>query len=30
MRAVLCSAFTGPEDLRVGEIDEPTPAGDEI
>ena len=30
MRAVLCSAFTGPEDLRIGEIDEPTPAGDEI
>ncbi len=23
MRAVLCSAFTGPKDLRVGEIDEP-------
>lgn len=30
MRAVLCSAFTGAEDLRVGEIDEPMPAGDEI
>jgi NADPH:quinone reductase len=30
MRAVLCSAFTGPEDLRVGEIDEPRPAADEI
>ena len=30
MRAVLCSAFTGPEDLRVGEIEEPRPASDEI
>jgi NADPH2:quinone reductase len=30
MRAVLCDAFTGPEDLRIGEIEEPTPAGDEI
>ena len=30
MKAVLCSAFTGPEDLRISEIDEPTPAGDEI
>jgi NADPH2:quinone reductase len=30
MRAVLCSAFTGPEDLRVGEIEEPKPASDEI
>ena len=30
MRAVLCSAFTGPEDLRVSEIDEPKPASDEI
>ncbi len=30
MRAVLCSAFTGPEDLRIGEIEEPTPASDEI
>jgi NADPH2:quinone reductase len=30
MRAVLCSAFTGPEDLRVGEIEEPVPASDEI
>jgi NADPH:quinone reductase len=30
MRAVLCSAFTGPEGLRVGEIEEPKPAGDEI
>jgi NADPH2:quinone reductase len=30
MRAVLCSAFTGPEDLRIGEIEEPVPASDEI
>jgi len=30
MRAVLCSAFTGPDDLRIGEIEEPKPAGDEI
>ena len=30
MKAVLCSAFTGAEDLRVGEIDDPKPAGDEI
>ena len=30
MRAVLCNAFTGPEDLRIGEIEEPKPAGDEI
>ena len=30
MRAVLCSAFTGPEDLRIGEVEEPKPAGDEI
>jgi NADPH2:quinone reductase len=30
MRAVLCSAFTGPEDLRIGEIEAPEPAGDEI
>ena len=30
MRAVLCSAFTGPEDLRIGDIEEPTPASDEI
>ena len=30
MRAVLCSAFTGPEDLRIGKIEEPKPAGDEI
>jgi NADPH:quinone reductase len=30
MRAVLCDAFTGPEDLRLGEIDEPKPASDEI
>jgi len=30
MRAVLCSAFTGPEDLRICEIEAPVPAGDEI
>jgi NADPH:quinone reductase len=27
---VLCDAFTGLEDLRIGEIEEPTPASDEI
>ncbi|MCK1745573.1 NADPH:quinone oxidoreductase family protein [Bradyrhizobium sp. 139] len=30
MRAVLCSSFTGPADLRVSEIEPPKPAGDEI
>ncbi|MGY8636755.1 NADPH:quinone oxidoreductase family protein [Bradyrhizobium sp. 14AA] len=30
MKAILCSSFTGPGDLRLGEIDEPKPAGDEI
>lgn len=30
MRAVLCSAFTGPEDLQIGEIEAPKPASDEI
>jgi NADPH2:quinone reductase len=30
MRAVLCDAFTTPEDLRIGEIEAPKPAGDEI
>src|SRR3982074_43991 len=30
MKAVLCSAFTGPEDLRIGEVEEPKPASDEI
>jgi NADPH:quinone reductase len=30
MKAVLCSSFTGPGDLRLGEIDEPKPAADEI
>ncbi|WP_315986401.1 NADPH:quinone oxidoreductase family protein [Bradyrhizobium sp. Bra78] len=30
MKAVLCSSFTGPGDLRLGEIDEPKPARDEI
>src|SRR3977135_569311 len=30
MRAVICNAFTGSEDLRTGEVEEPKPAGDEI
>ena len=30
MRAVLCSAFTGPEDLEIADIEEPKPAGDEV
>jgi len=30
MKAVLCTSFTGPADLRVDEIDEPKPAGDDI
>jgi NADPH2:quinone reductase len=30
MKAVLCSSFTGPGDLRISEIDEPRPASDEI
>ncbi|WP_431206377.1 NADPH:quinone oxidoreductase family protein [Bradyrhizobium betae] len=30
MKAVLCRSFTGPGDLRLGEIDEPKPAADEI
>lgn len=30
MRAILCSSFTGPKDLRLGKIDEPKPAADEI
>ncbi|MGY8710172.1 NADPH:quinone oxidoreductase family protein [Bradyrhizobium sp. 18BD] len=30
MKAVLCHAFTGPRGLRLGEIDEPRPAADEI
>ena len=30
MRAVICSAFTGPDDLRIGEIDAPKPASNEI
>src|SRR4030081_1828449 len=30
MRAVLCNAFTGPEDLRIDEVEEPKPASDEI
>jgi len=30
MKAVLCKAFTGPEDLSIGEIEAPKPASDEI
>jgi NADPH2:quinone reductase len=30
MKAVLCSSFTGPKDLRVSEIDAPKPKSDEI
>jgi NADPH:quinone reductase len=30
MKAILCNSFTGPADLRLGEIDAPRPAGDEI
>jgi NADPH2:quinone reductase len=30
MRAVLCRAFTGAEDLRICDVDEPEPARDEI
>jgi NADPH2:quinone reductase len=30
MKAVLCSSFTGPEDLCFGEIEEPKPASDEV
>jgi NADPH2:quinone reductase len=30
MRAVLCNAFTGPEDLQIAEIEEPKPASDEV
>src|SRR3954465_2849743 len=30
MRAVLCNAFTGPQDLCIGEIEEPRSASDEI
>ncbi|SCB54014.1 NADPH2:quinone reductase [Bradyrhizobium shewense] len=30
MKAILCHSFTGPGDLRLGEIDVPKPAGDEI
>ncbi|WIW44157.1 NADPH:quinone oxidoreductase family protein [Bradyrhizobium sp. 62B] len=30
MKAVLCHSFTGPGDLRLGEITEPRPAADEI
>jgi len=30
MKAILCHSFTGPGDLRLGEIDVPKPAADEI
>lgn len=30
MKAVLCHSFTGPDDLRLSEVDEPRPARDEI
>ena len=30
MKAVLCNSFTGPADLRLGEIATPRPAGNEI
>jgi NADPH2:quinone reductase len=30
MRVVLCSAFTGPEDLEIADIEEPQPAGDQV
>ena len=30
MKAVLCNTFTGPEDLRIDEIEAPKPAADEI
>jgi NADPH:quinone reductase len=30
MKAVLCNEFTGPDDLRIGETEEPKPAADEI
>ncbi|MFT3803249.1 MAG: NADPH:quinone oxidoreductase family protein [Burkholderiaceae bacterium] len=30
MKAVLCNALTGPEDLCIGEVEEPRPAPDEI
>lgn len=30
MKAVLCHAFTGPQDLRVVEIEEPRPAADQV
>jgi NADPH:quinone reductase len=30
MKAVLCDAFTGPEALRIGEIEAPKPAAEEI
>src|SRR4051812_7296987 len=30
MRAVLCRSFNGPEELGIGEMEEPKPAADEI
>lgn len=30
MRAVLCRSFSGPEELGIGEMEEPKPAADEI
>ena len=30
MRAVICNTFTGPQDLRIGEIEAPRPASNEI
>jgi NADPH2:quinone reductase len=30
MRAVLCSEFSGPEELQIGSIEEPRPAADEV
>jgi NADPH:quinone reductase len=30
MKAALCSSFTGAQDLRICNVDEPEPAGDEI
>lgn len=30
MKAVLCHSFTGPQDLRVGDVAEPKPGSDEI
>lgn len=30
MKAVICNAFTGPDQLQIGVIEDPTPADDEI